>query len=285
MPPAVLGLLLAAGAGLVFSGLNVVLRLLTATLPPLELQFLRYAFGLLWLLPLLRWNSLKPNALAGQLWRGAVHTAGLACWFVALPNIPFADLTAIGFTGPIFIMLGAALFLGERMVWQRWVAAGLGFVGVLVVVAPNLGGTGGAYYLWMALATPLFSASFLITKALTKRDSPEVIVAWQSITVALFTLPAALWVWVWPSPWEWALAALAGAMGTFGYIMLTNAYKIADISAAQGVRFLDLVWAALLGWLVFAEVPTGFTIAGALVIFAATTWIARAEARGFGKKT
>jgi drug/metabolite transporter (DMT)-like permease len=272
-----LGLALAAGAGLSFSVLNVLMRILAEALPPFEVQFLRYGLGLLFVLPLTGLAVLRPHALPGQLWRGVVHTAGLLCWFAALPNIPFADLTAIGFTGPIFIMLGAAIFLGERMVWQRWGAAAIGLLGVLIIVGPRLGGSGGVYYLWMLAATPLFAASFLITKALTKRDTPEVIVAWQSLTVSLFTLPLALWAWAWPTPTQWVLALIGGFLGSLGHVLLTHAYRVADISAAQGVKFLDLVWAALLGWAVFAEVPTGFTIAGAVVIFAATTWIARVE--------
>jgi drug/metabolite transporter (DMT)-like permease len=276
---AVQGLLLAGAAGLTFSVLNVWMRLLTAELDPFQVQFLRYGLGLLFVLPLAGAAALRPKNLPGQLWRGAVHTAGLLCWFAALPNIPYADLSAISFTGPIFIMLGAAFFLGEKLIWQRWAAAALGLLGVLIVVGPQLGGTGGVYYLWMLLSTPLFAASFLITKALTRRDTPEVIVAWQSLTVTLFTLPLALWVWEWPSAWAWGVALLSGALGSLGHVLLTHACRLADISAATGVKFLDLVWAVLLGWMVFAEVPTVFTLAGALVILGATTWIARVEAR------
>ena len=279
MSGAVQGLLLAAAAGLTFSVLNVLMRTLTGELDAFQVQFLRYLLGLLFVLPLTGLAVLRPKQLGGQLWRGAVHTAGLLCWFAALPNIPFADLSAIGFTGPIFIMLGAALFLGERMMWQRWVAAAAGLLGVLIVVGPQLGGTGGVYYLWMLAATPLFAASFLITKALTRRDTPEVIVAWQSLTVSAFTLPLALWVWQWPSTGGWALAVAGGLLGSLGHVLLTHAYRVADISAATGVKFLDLVWAVLLGWAVFAEWPTAFTLAGAAVILLSTTWIARVEAR------
>ena len=203
----------------------------------------------------------------------------MRCRFAALPHIPFANLTAIGFTSPIFVMLGAVAFLRERMFWQRWVAAGLGFLGVLVVVAPDLSAAGGGYSLVMLASSPMFAASFLITKALTKRDSPEVIVAWQSLTVSLFTLPAALWAWEWPSAGQWALVAVCGALGTFGHFMLTTAFKLADISTAQPVKFLDLIWAAALGYLFFAEVPERATLIGAAVIFASTSWIAQVEAR------
>lgn len=278
-------MLLAAAAGLTFSVLNVNLRVLASDLPPFQVQFLRYAMGLLVLVPWI-WKAglgaYRSHGVGGQMWRGAIHASGLFCWFAALPHIPFANLTAIGFTSPIFVMLGAVLFLGERMFWQRWVAAGLGFAGVLVVVAPDLAGAGPGYSLLMLASSPMFAASFLITKALTKRDSPAVIVAWQSLTVSLFTLPAALWVWEWPAAWQWALVLVCGALGTFGHFMLTMAFKLADISTAQPVKFLDLIWAALLGYLLFSEVPGQATVAGAAVIFVATSWIARVEA---GRRT
>lgn len=234
------------------------------------------------MLPLAGLAALAPKNLPGQLWRGVVHTAGLLCWFAAMPDIPYADLSAISFTGPIFIMLGAAFCLGEKLIWQRWAAAALGLLGVLVVVGPQLGGTGGVHHRWMLLSTPLFAASFLITKALTRRDTPEVIVAWQSLRVTLFTLPLALWVWAWPSAWAWGVALLSGALGSLGHVLLTHAYRVADISSTSGAKFLDLVWAVLLGWLVFAEMPTVFTLSGALVTLGATTWIPRVASRRKG---
>jgi drug/metabolite transporter (DMT)-like permease len=176
-------------------------------------------------------------------------------------------------------MAGAVLFLGEPMIRARWVAAGIGFLGVLIVVAPGLRGDGGYWNLVMLASTPLFAASFLITKALTRHDKPEVIVAWQSIMVAIFTLPFALAVWVWPTAEQWAWFVLTGILGSVGHWFLTEAFRIADMSAIQPVKFLDLIWASLMGWLIFSEEPALTTYAGALVIFLATTWIARREAR------
>ena len=158
-------------------------------------------------------------------------------------------------------------------------AALAGFAGVMVVVWPGLSGAGGFHSLVMLAASPLFAASFLITKALTRRDTPQVIVTWQSITVALFSLPFALPHWAWPSPAQWGWFALAGVLGTAGHICLTRAFAMAEMSATQPIRFLELVWAALLGFVVFGDVPGRSTLLGGLVIFAATTWIARWEAR------
>ncbi|WP_424812377.1 DMT family transporter [Roseococcus sp. YIM B11640] len=282
MNPTVAGMIYAAAAGFTLCSLNVVLRMLAEELPTFEVQFLRYFMGLVAVLP---WmfreglSSFRTRSLSGQLWRGAVHASGLYLWFAALPLIPFSELIAIGFTGPIFIMLGAVIFLKEQMFWQRWVSALLGFAGVLVVVWPGLGGGMNWGTVFMLMSSPLFAASFLITKALARRDSPTVIVAWQSLTVTLFTVPAAAWVWVWPTPTQWAVALLCGMMGSLGHWLLTNAYRLADISSAQPVKFLDMIWAAFFGFVFFAEIPSGSTMIGAFVIFIATTWIARVEAR------
>ena len=269
-------------AGIVFSGLNTVMRAMAQQLDPLQTQFLRHVFGLLAMLPVvlrLGIGRYRPNGLNVQLARGVVHTVGISLWFIALPQLPLADVTAIGFTGPIFIMLGAALFFGERMVAARWVAALIGFVGVLVVVGPKLSGGGGGYALVMLAASPVFAASFLITKAMTRRDSPSVIVVWQSLTVTFFSAPLALLNWSWPSATQWGWFAAAGVLGSLGHYFLTRSFAAADISATQPIKFLDLVWASVMGLLVFGDRPSVTSLAGGAVILASTIWIARREAR------
>jgi drug/metabolite transporter (DMT)-like permease len=281
LSPAVRAMVWAIAAGLIFSLLNTQMRVLTFQFDPFQTQFLRYLMGLAVMLPLVLRSgpsAFRPNGLSGQLWRGVVHTGGLLFWFAALPHLPIADTTAIGFTTPIFIMIGAALVLREPVVAARWIAAAVGFAGVMIVVYPKLSASGGVWSLAMLISSPLFAASFLITKALTKRDSSEVIVVWQSITVSLFTLPFALIHWQWPTAAQWAIFLVCGLLGSTGHWCLTNAYRLADISATQGVRFLDLVWALVLGYLVFGDRPSASTIAGGCVIFGATVWIARREA-------
>jgi drug/metabolite transporter (DMT)-like permease len=280
--PTLRGMLFTIMSGLIFTVLNTIMRVLALELDPFEAQFLRYAFGLVVMAPLILRTGLgnfRPNGIGGQLWRGIVHTVGLLLWFAALPRIPLADTTAIGFTAPIFIMIGAVLVLRERMVWVRWVAAFVGFIGVLIVVAPKLSGAGGSYNLVMLAASPMFAASFLITKALTRRDRPAVIVVWQALTVSIFSFPLALIHWTWPDPLQWGWFVVCGVLGSAGHFCLTHAFKVADISATQSVKFLDLIWAAIMGYMVFGDSPSQSTIVGGLVIFAATVWIAHREAR------
>jgi drug/metabolite transporter (DMT)-like permease len=282
LPPTVRGLMWAAASGFVFSLLNTIMRKLSAQVGPFETQFLRYAFGLAVMLPFVwnaGWRSYVPHSIAGQFLRGGVHTVGLLLWFAALPYITIADTTAIGFTTPIFIMLGAAWMFHERMRWERWMAAAIGFAGVLIVVAPKLTGSGGWYTLVMLGSSPVFALSYLITKSLTKYERPAVIVVWQSISVALLSLPLAATHWVMPSAAQLLAFVTCGCLGSLGHYMLTRSFTVADISATQSVKFLDLVWATALGWLVFGDVTSRSTLLGGVVICTSTLWIARREAR------
>ncbi|MCQ4162402.1 DMT family transporter [Roseomonas sp. GC11] len=282
LSPTLRGMVWMLLSGLFFSVLNAIMSVMTRELHSFQAQFMRYGFGFLVMLPLLLRDgagSFRPKGLVGQLWRGVVHTGGLLLWFLALPHIPLADVTALGFTGPIFIMIGAVVFLKEKVPGRRWLAAAIGLVGVGIVLGPKLSGAGGAWNLVMLASSPLFAASFLITKALTKRDRPEVIVMWQSITISLFTLPFALSVWEWPSLVQLAWFILGGVLGSAGHWCLTEAFRLADVSATQPVKFLDLAWAAIFGFFLYGDVPGWATLAGAAVIFGSATWMAREEAR------
>ena len=282
LDPTVKGLLWFMAGGLVLAVLNTMLRFLTLSMNPLQAQFLRYLCAIVVMLPLIARSGVlayRPHRMGAQFSRGAVHTVGLMLWFAALPKIPMADTTAIGFTQPIFIMLGAYFFLHETMKWERWLAAAIGFSGVLMVVGPKLSGAAGIYNLLMVASSPMFAASFLMTKSLTRSERAEVIVLWQAISVTAFSLPLALWYWQTPSAMQWAGFLIAGVLGTLGHYCVTRAFTITDISSTQSVKFLDLVWAATLGWLVFAEIPSHSTLTGGFVICASTVWIAWRESR------
>lgn len=293
LTPATRALLWAAGAGLLFSLLNALMRALAQHIDPFQAQFLRYACGLVILLAMALRHGLaayQPQHIGGQFARGALHTLGLFFWFAALPNIPLANMTAIGFTTPLFIMLGAYLFLGEPMRWERWLATGLGFVGVMIVVGPQFGisvagskssssGSSLWFHMLMLASAPLFAASFLVTKALTRYETTGTILLWQAITVTLFSLPMALLHWTAPTAWQWAGFFLSGALGSAGHYCITRSFSKADISSTQSLKFLDLIWSAMLGWLLFSDVPTAHAIIGGIVISAATIWVARRESK------
>ncbi len=275
-------ILWAVTAGIFFSVMNMMMRRMTMELHPFEAQFLRQFFGLVAMLPIVLrngWTQFLPTSISRQFGRGAVHAVGMSLWFIALPHLALADTTAIGYTGPIFTMIGAAYLLGEKMRWDRWVAAAIGFTGVLIVVGPRLAGSSGWYSLIMLASAPIFSLSFLLTKMLTRQDNPSVIVLWQGIAVSTLSLPLAIAFWTWPTPGQWLIFLLAGAIGSTAHFCLTHSLKAADMSATQSVKFLDLIWATAWGFVIFGDRPSSYTLAGGVVIVGATIWIARREAR------
>jgi drug/metabolite transporter (DMT)-like permease len=287
LTPTTRGILWALAAGLVFQFANASMRALTLEMAPMQAQFLRYAAGILPVLPLL-WRlgpaNLRPDSMKGQVWRSALHTCGLVLWFVALPHMPLADMTAIGFTNPLFVLIGAAWLLREPMTPARWIAVLAGFAGVLVIVGPGMTGSGGWYNLIMLASAPVFAASFLVTKVLTRRDSASVIVFWQTVLITLMSLPLALPFWVAPTGTQWLLALVGGIAGTVAHYCLTRSFASADISATQSVKFVDLLWAALIGWIAFGDVLRPTTLIGGAVIVAAIVALARYESGAHRRK-
>ncbi|MBI5276398.1 MAG: DMT family transporter [Burkholderiales bacterium] len=282
LPATLRGVLWAAAAGLLFVMLNTLLRELARQVNPQVTQFVRYLAGMLVVLPFVLRSGLqsyRPQAYSGHFTRGAVHTLGLLLWFVAVPHIPIAETTAISFTTPIFAMIGAVLVFREPMRADRWIAASMGMAGVLVVVGAQLTGAGGLHSLVMLASAPLFAASFLLTKALTRTERAEVIVLWQAISISLFSLPIALLQWQWPTAAQWVGFAVCGVLGSLGHYCLTQSLAVTDVSTTQSVKFLDLVWASLLGWVVFSDVPSQSTLLGGAVICASVLWLARRESR------
>jgi len=274
-----------AATGVLFTLLNSTMKKLSHELDPWLVGFLRYTLGaMVMLAPALRFGlrELWPKAPKLQLLRGSFHAGGMLLWFAALPSVAISELTAIGFTGPIFICLGAVLVLNERMTGARWAAVVVGFSGVLLVLNPfGAGGFAGIStgMLMMLASAPVFAASFLVAKVLTRHERSDVMVLWQHLVVSLILLPFAVALWAMPSPAQWTLLVICGFLGASGHYCMTRAFRVADISAVQSVKFLELLWAAALGYLMFGTTPAGWTVAGGVVILFSTLWLARRESR------
>ena len=280
--PVLRAMLWATAGGIILCLLNAVSRSLTHEMDPAQAMFLRYFAGFALMVPLAlraghaRWRT---GDLPGHLLRGLIHTIALTMWFIALPSVSLADTTAIGFTTPIFLMLGAGLLLGEAMMAARWIAAAIGFAGVLIVVGPSVGGSAGGAMLLMLASAPRFAATMLMSKRLARRDGPSVLVLWQAASITLLSAPLALYQWQPVTLSQGLLILLAGVLGNVGQYAVTRSFHRTDISATQSVRFLDLLWASLFGWVFFGDVPAHTTLAGGAVILAASLWIARRESR------
>ena len=281
LPPNLRGILWVGLSGLLFALLNVFTLIPAEHLNTYVMAFLRYCAGTLILLPLIvrigTYRALHTNRKGLHISRGAIHACGMFLWFAALPITGLAEITALGFTGPIFITIGAALFLGEDVRFRRWAAVLVGFGGAMIIVRPGFSEIGlGA--ICILVSTPIFSASNLISKALGRTDGPETIVIWQHLVIVCFAAPVAFWFWQTPT-WVdllWFLAA--GFCGTAGHICQQRGYQLADITLLQPIGFLSLLWNTLLGFFLFSQQPDIWTFVGATVIFSSALYISHREA-------
>jgi len=273
------GILWMIATGLLFVTVTGIVRHLGTDMSPVQAAFIRYALGTLLLIPVfMRMERLlsTPKILSLHAFRGLIHGIGVMLWFFAMARIPIAEVTALGFTAPIFTTLGAALFLGEKLHLYRIGALLMGFGGALVVLQPgfqaiNLGSIA------QLTAAPIFSCSFLIAKRLTSVESSGAIVAYLSIFVTLTLLPPAIYFWRTPTWVELGWLFATASCATAGHYTLAQAFRSADITVTQPVQFLQLVWATLLGLVLFGEEPEVWTWVGGGMIVASATFIAHRE--------
>jgi drug/metabolite transporter (DMT)-like permease len=266
--------------GACFVGVTAVVKHVGSDVPPSEAAFLRYLLGLIFLVPFLgrlRRDPLPRSLVRLFAIRGVFHTLGVILWFYAMTQITIAEVTALNYLSPVYISIGAVLFLGERIAFRRIAAIVAAFLGVVLILRPGFQelSTGHLAILGTAL---LFSVSYLIAKRTTDLASPTMVVAMLSIFVTIGLAPFAVAVWVTPTIVELAWLFLVAVFATVGHFTMTLAFRAAPVSVTQPVTFLQLVWASLLGWAVFGETPDPWVLSGGTIIVAAVSFIAWREA-------
>jgi len=267
--------------GLCLAAVTGIVRYLGSNLPVVEAAFIRYFIGVLMMGPVLyRLLNFRPSAklLGGFVLRGLVHGFAVVFWFYAMARIPMSEVTAIGFTTPIFVTIGAAMFLGEKLKIHRVASVLIGFIGTLIILRPGLQDVSIGQLSQLA-AAPLFAISYLIAKQLTKDVSANVIVAMLSVMCTLVLLPGALLDWQTPTINEVFWLAVTAGFATFGHFAVTKALQAAPIAVTQPISFLQLVWATLLGIVLFGEAIDPFVILGGGIIVISATYISHRETR------
>ena len=267
------------GSGLSFVGVNSIVRGLGTEIPAAQSAFIRFAFGVLFLLPVLPglWRKgLPKGALRLSLWRGAVHVAAVLFWFYAMARIPMAQVTAIGYLNPVILLIAGAVLLGETLTLRRMIAVALALCGTLIVLRPGVQAVTSGH-LSQICAAISFAGSYLFAKRLSALVPASTVVALLSLTVTIGLLPLALWVWVPVAPLHIAGLAVVAFLATAGHYMMTRAFRVAPMTVTQPVTFLNLVWAALAGSLIFAEPVDFWVLLGGGLILSAISWVTFAE--------
>jgi len=238
------------------------IRILSAELHPFEIAFFRNLFGLAVLVPLVLRNGVEPlkTRNIGLLsLRGILNGASLLLFFLAVTLVPVADIAAYSFTTPLFVTILAVLFLSERMGPRRWTGLFVGFLGAMVILAA-------------------FWALTVVTIKVLSRTEASVTITFYGVLILLpITFVAASFHWTWPSAWQLLWLAVLGTAWVTAQLCVTQALKSADAGLVMPFDFAKLLWAAVAGFLIFAEVPSVWTWVGSAIIFAAATYVAYRE--------
>ncbi len=213
----------------------------------------------------------------GHVWRGFMGTTSMGLGFAGLAYLPLPEVTAIGYAAPLLTVIFAAMFLGEEVRLFRISAVVLGMIGVMIVLAPRLSIVSGetlnhaqALGAMLVLGGAVFAAlAQVFVRKLVETERTPAIVFYFSLTatvLSLFTLPFG---WVVPTPTEIALLVSAGLIGGVGQILLTSSYREADASVVAPFDYASMIFALAIGYMVFDEVPTLTTLAGAALVVTA----------------
>lgn len=261
--------------GIFFVGVTALVKTVGDGLPSQQSAFLRFLFGLVFVLPalggLIR-APLERRHLALFAWRGAAHTGAVMLWFFAMTQITLAEVTAMNYLAPIYVTLGAALFLGERLAIRRLLAIAAAILGALLILRPGFRELSAGHFAMLGTAF-LFGISYLLGKRLTAELGAGVIVAMLSLVVTVGLAPFAAAVWVTPTWEQTVLLFFVAVFATAGHYTMTLAFAAAPVSVTQPVTFLQLLWSVLLGVFLFDEPADAWVIAGGLLIVAALSFI------------
>ena len=266
--------------GLSFVAVTAIVKHVAQDLPAPESAFLRYVLGLVFIVPMfraMRRARLTRRQLRLFALRGGAHTIGVMLWFYAMTRITIAEVTAMNYMTPIYITLGAALFLGERLALRRIAAILFAFLGALIILRPGIREVSDGH-LGMIATAVFFAVSYLTAKRMADEVSAMAVVGMLSITVTIGLFPFAIAVWRTPTPEEIFWMFLVAVFATLGHYTMTRAFAAAPVTVTQPITFLQLLWSVLVGAFLFGEPADVWVVIGGTVIVGSATFITIREA-------
>jgi drug/metabolite transporter (DMT)-like permease len=282
-----LGIALKIASALAFTLMSAGVKLVAERYPIGEVVFFRSAFALVPLLAWLSWrgdliNAVRTDDLKGHLLRGIISTSGMFAGFIALSYLPLSDAVAIGYASPLITVVLAALILKETVRAYRWSAVVVGFVGVIIMLLPHLNGSivaqglaGGAGVgaLFALFAACCSAGATIQIRRLMVRERTGAIVFYFSPLTTFMGLMTIVLGWRMPDLADAVLLVVIGILGGIGQILLTLSYRHADTSVIAPFEYTTMLWAVLIGWFAFSQLPQATVVAGGLIVAAAGCFV------------
>ena len=275
------GIALVCGAFACFSYLDTTAKYLNVYMATLQVVWARYTgafvFALIVSNPLTRPELMRTRRPYLQIGRSTLLLASTCFNFLALRYLQLDQATAIAFSTPFFVAAMSGPILGEWVRWRRWMAIAAGFVGVLVVIRPSPADFNPAVLLSVGAAV-CYALYAITTRLLSRSDSNETTLFYSNIVGVIALLPVLPFVWVTPhEPLIIALMLLTGFFGGFGHYLFVRAHRLAPVSVLAPFTYTQLLWVIVLGFLVFGQLPSAWTLAGSAIVIASGLYLLNRE--------
>lgn len=267
---------------ILFIVMSSLIKAASEAVPPGQAVFFRSLFAIPVILGWLALRGdlatgLRVHSPMGHFWRGFVGTAAMGLMFAGLGLLPLPEVTALGYTAPLLTVVFAAMFLDERVGLFRIAAVALGLVGVLIVLAPRLSTLAGETVqttqavgaVMVLLGATCAALAQIYIRKLVATEQTSAIVFYFSATSTLLSLLTLPFGWVIPGGTETVCLILAGLLGGLAQIFLTSAYRFADASVVAPFDYASMLFALIIGYVIFDEVPTGAMLSGAALVIVA----------------
>jgi len=236
-----------------------------------QIMFFRALFGLIpifFLIPKNRIkNFYKTKNIKLHFYRSFFGAVAMAAIFTGLRNLQLAEVTALAFSGPLWVVLFSMFFLSEKIRLKRWIAVGLGFIGVIIISKPGFDNLN-FYYIYPIIFCIGFAGVSILIRKLTLAGEPVWLIAFYFSLVSglggLLTIPLGLWKM--PNTYDFMQLILIGLLGGIANLLLTQSYKLAEVTLTTPLKYLSLVIAIIFGFYFFEEIPSIYTLSGAALI-------------------
>jgi drug/metabolite transporter (DMT)-like permease len=273
-------------SALLFAVMSALVRLMGEVTPVGQLVFFRSLFAIVPVVIIYAYRGELRQAIhtqrpLGQLGRGLLSVGGMYSNFAALTRLPLADVTAIQFASPLITVGLAALILKERVRIYRWSAVFVGFIGVLIMLVPHLDpahytslASAAAVGAMLAVLSAFINAGTVIqTRRLTRTETTPSIVFYFSLICTIAGAATLPFAWHTPTLFELGVLITLGMLGGLAHIFLTESYRFAAASVIAPFDYTAMLWALLLGYWMFGEVPTTLVFVGAAIVIAAGLFV------------
>lgn len=278
-----IGIALILASTLAFTLMAALIRSLGERIPLGEIAFARSLFALVPLLLMLQWRgelraAFELHKPIRHVTRAIAGIGSMFCNFASLARIPLADMTAIGFITPLFNVALAAIFLGEKVRMFRWAAVGVGFLGVMIMLAPHLfgadrGSQAAAGALLAFVGAFLVSAAMTQVRQLATTETTASLVFSFTVLCTITALVTVFWGWIKPSPWDSITLFFIGIFGGIGQITVTESYRHAGAGTVAPFSYTSMIYSLVIGYAAFGEVPEAIVLIGALLVVAAGLFV------------